>query len=115
MLAFKRALRSGVACFCGPECRRWGAGLVGARKYGAAAVLLFGLGGMGTEPGTLILNEAGKFLWSLEPLQPAWLLLLLLIPVIVWLSFRSLAGLGPIRRWVAIGLRCLLMILLILA
>src|SRR5207253_10264794 len=43
------------------------------------------------------------------------LLLLLLIPVIVWLSYRSLAGLGPIRRWVAIGLRCLLILLLTLA
>src|SRR5262249_37643666 len=31
------------------------------------------------------------------------------------LSFRSLAGLGPVRRWLAIGLRCLLILFLTLA
>ncbi len=46
---------------------------------------------------------------------PAWLLLLLLVPLIVALSFRSLAGLGPTRRLLAIGLRCLLVIALTLA
>ena len=38
--------------------------------------------------------------------EPWWLFLLLLIPLTIWWSFRSLAGLGPIRRWVALGLRC---------
>src|SRR5262249_23669089 len=33
----------------------------------------------------------------------------------VLLSYRSLAGLGPIRRWVAIALRCSLILLLALA
>src|SRR5438128_2534111 len=44
-----------------------------------------------------------------------WLLLLAFVPVIVLLSFRSLSGLGPARRWLAIGLRCLLVVLLTLA
>ena len=83
--------------------------------YVAAAVLLFGLGGIITEPGTWALTMAGRFLYSLEPLQPWWLLLLLFVPVIIWLSFRSLAGLGPGRRVLAIGLRCLLIALLTLA
>ena len=43
------------------------------------------------------------------------LLLLLLVPAIVYLSYRSLAGLGPVRRWLAIGLRSSLVILLTLA
>ncbi|HEV3142672.1 MAG TPA: VWA domain-containing protein [Gemmataceae bacterium] len=41
-----------------------------------------------------------------------WLSISLLI---VWISSRSLAALGPIRRIIAIGLRCLLVLFLILA
>ncbi len=59
------------------------------------------------EPLADALGVAGRFLFTIEPLEPWWLLLLLLLPLIVWLSFRSLSGLGPVRRWVAIGLRCL--------
>jgi len=83
--------------------------------YVAGAVLLLGLGGMGGDPGARALHATARLLASLQPLQPWWLLLLLLLPVIVGLSFRSLAGLGPVRRWVAIGLRCLLIALLALA
>ncbi len=46
---------------------------------------------------------------------PAYLALLALLPLIVALSFRSLAGLGPIRRWVAIAARCVVLLLAILA
>ena len=46
---------------------------------------------------------------------PAYLLLLLLVPMIWLWSFRSLAGLGRIRRLVAIGLRSALLILIALA
>src|SRR5262249_56708233 len=58
---------------------------------------------------------AGKVVLSLEPTQPWWLLLLGFIPAIILLSHRSLAGLGPVRRWIAIGLRCALVLLLTLA
>jgi uncharacterized membrane protein len=77
--------------------------------------LLLGLGGFLGLPAARGLERAGKFLLSLEPLEPWWLLLLLQVPLVVWFSFRSLAGLGPVRRWLAIGLRCLLVALLVLA
>jgi uncharacterized membrane protein len=35
--------------------------------------------------------------------------------LLIWVSSRSLAALGPIRRWIAIGLRCLLVLFLVLA
>src|SRR5207302_536833 len=50
-----------------------------------------------------------------EPTKPWWLLLLGLIPLIVFWSYRSLAGLGPVRRWIAIGLRSVLIFFLVLA
>jgi uncharacterized membrane protein len=42
--------------------------------------------------------------------NPWWLLVLLLIPITVWWSFHSLAGLGTVRRWVALGLRSALLL-----
>ena len=47
--------------------------------------------------------------------SPWYLLLLGLLPVLWWFSFRSLAGLGNIRRLIAIGLRTLVLLLLISA
>lgn len=44
----------------------------------------------------------------------ATLLFLGLAAPIVWLAMRSLAGLGPVRRWVALGARLLVLLLLIL-
>ncbi len=84
-----------------------------ASALGAATLL--GVGGLLMIPAGKAVAATGQVIISLEPVQPWWLLLLGLIPVIIWLSYRSLAGLGPVRRWVAIGLRCLLVILLTLA
>jgi uncharacterized membrane protein len=84
----------------------------------AAALAVLGLAAAGMWIGresSRALVTAGQTLWHLEVAQPWWLLLLLLIPVIVRMSYKSLAGLGPVRRWLAIGLRCLLIILLTLA
>jgi uncharacterized membrane protein/Mg-chelatase subunit ChlD len=54
--------------------------------------------------------------WSIAVGKPWWLLaLVVLLPPLVLLSARSLAGLGGGRRWVAIGLRSLLLTLLVLA
>ena len=61
------------------------------------------------------ITDGFKTIASLEPTQPWWLLLLLLIPLIIYLSYSSLAGLGPVRRWIAIGLRCSLIMFLTLA
>ena len=44
--------------------------------------------------------------------QPAWLWLCLLIPVLVLLSLRSLAGLDPVRRVLAIVVRSVLIMLI---
>jgi uncharacterized membrane protein len=49
---------------------------------------------------------------SITFLQPWWLLLLLLIPVTVWMGRKSLAGLGPWRRWIAVGFRSVIIALL---
>src|SRR5687768_12996227 len=81
----------------------------------AAGLALLGLGAAGVPAAGAGLVEAGRLLVSLEPTRPWWLLLLLLIPVIIRLSYRSLAGLGPVRRWLAIGLRCSLILFLTLA
>lgn len=54
------------------------------------------------------------FGWNLGFESPWWLLLLALIPVIWIFSFRSLAGLGRIRRIVAMGLRTLVLLLIVL-
>src|SRR5216684_6264990 len=83
--------------------------------YAIAAIGFLGLGAACTQAISQGLIEAGTMLTRLEAMQPWWLLGLGLVPVIVALSFRSLAGLGPVRRWVAIGLRCLGVILLVLA
>lgn len=59
--------------------------------------------------------SAVRTLRTLEFVQPWWLLLLLVLPLLIRFSYRSLAGLGPVRRWVALSARCLLVTLLILA
>jgi uncharacterized membrane protein len=83
--------------------------------YSVGALLLLGLGAVCADVVGEWLIDAGKLALSLEPTQPWWLLLLGVVPVIIFLSYRSLAGLGPVRRWIAIGLRCLLVVLLTLA
>ncbi len=46
---------------------------------------------------------------------PGYLVLLALLPLLVVFSIRSLAGLGPVRRWIAIGVRCLVVACMVLA
>ncbi|MFN0137398.1 MAG: VWA domain-containing protein, partial [Phycisphaerae bacterium] len=46
---------------------------------------------------------------------PQYLVLLATIPLVVALSYRSLAGLGPVRRWLAIVLRCGVIACMVLA
>jgi uncharacterized membrane protein len=47
--------------------------------------------------------------------RPLYLFLLLLIPVMWWLGYRSLAGLGRFRRWFALTLRSLVLLLIVFA
>src|SRR4051812_18264337 len=59
--------------------------------------------------------------------QPAWIIDLEFLPAwkvfalfavcavpIVWLGTRSLAGLGPVRKWVAVGVRLLVLLVICL-
>lgn len=90
---------------------RWSAHLA----YALAGVALLGFGAANAEVVGRGLEDTFQALSRLEAVQPWWLLLLALIPLTIWLSFRSLADLGPVRRWVAIGLRCLVILLLVLS
>jgi uncharacterized membrane protein/Mg-chelatase subunit ChlD len=95
--------------------------------YAAGGLLLLGLGSAGAVRLSEALVETVKDLRSFQLEDPGWwhvwgplwvplyLLLLVLVPAIIWLSYRSMAGLGPVRRWLAIGLRCLQIVLLTLA
>jgi uncharacterized membrane protein len=89
--------------------------------YLVGAALLAGIGGLTAAPaGGILANFSGATATALDSghigiAEPWWLLLLLLVPLIVLFSFRSLAGLGPTRRCLAIGLRCLLVVFLTLA
>ncbi len=54
--------------------------------------------------------------WSIRFDDPWWLLLIpLVLPPLVWASQRSLTGLGPIRRILAIGIRSFVITLVVLA
>ncbi len=90
-------------------------GWVRPLAYAVGALFAIGIGGLVSLAAGEGLRVAGRALTSLEPAQPWWLLLLLLVPLVFWFSYRSLAGLGPVRRWVALGLRCLLIALVALA
>ena len=47
--------------------------------------------------------------------SPWYLLILAVLPPMWWYGYRRLAVLGPIRRWIALGLRTLLVALLVVA
>ena len=64
-----------------------------------------------TETTTMMLGN-----WSISFGNPWWLILLpLVLPPLVWSSYRSLAGLGPVRRALAILLRAAVITLIVLA
>jgi uncharacterized membrane protein len=79
-----------------------------------ATLFVFTLGGF-VAPVQAGVVSAARTLRTLEFVQPWWLLLLVVIPAIVYFSYQSLAGLGPIRRWIALTVRCLLVLLLVMA
>ena len=47
--------------------------------------------------------------------SPWYLLLLLLLPVIWWFSYRKLSPLGPVRRWIVLAIRTTIILLIVLA
>src|SRR5688500_10029227 len=58
---------------------------------------------------------SAMFQHSLAFDRPIYLLLLGLIPILWWLGYRSLAGLGRWRRWFALSLRALVVLLIVFA
>src|SRR5438067_5730315 len=60
--------------------------------YSIGGLLLLGFGGLWVDPLGEVISEAFHTIRGLEALQPWWLLLLLVIPLIFYFSFHSLAG-----------------------
>jgi hypothetical protein len=78
---------------------------------------IFALGrGAWTEVGTgEAVMTALRSLRGLEFVRPWWLVLLVLVPVVVLMGRKSLSGLGPVRKWVAVGARATIVALLAMA
>ena len=72
---------------------------------------LAGAGGRDLQSGVV---SAAHMLGSIDVVQPWWLLGLGLVPLLIYLGYHSLAGLGPVRRWTALGIRSLLVATLVL-
>jgi len=83
--------------------------------YVLTGFLFFGVGNLLCTLFAEGLEVSRVFLLSLRPQEPWWLALLLLIPVIIWTSWRNLISLGETRRWMALGLRCSLVAFLAFA
>ena len=80
-----------------------------------AGALLIGFGAWITKPASIGLADAGTSLRGLEFVRPEWLALLVFVPMVFYVSRRSLSGLGPTRKWVAISARALVIALLAMA
>ena len=80
--------------------------------YVLTCLFFFGLGDWSGAAVASSLRIAGLFLLSLRVQEPWWLVLLLAAPVLFWTSYRNLVTLGPARRWIVLGLRCSLIVLL---
>src|SRR5262245_40790609 len=51
--------------------------------------------------------------WSITFLSPLWLILLAALPLVWWISWQSLGGLGRLRKWAAITFRTVMLIVVI--
>ncbi|MCU0702497.1 MAG: VWA domain-containing protein [Fimbriiglobus sp.] len=78
-------------------------------------VAVAGFGGWVGRPTAEFLAEAGKSVFYTRFVSPWWLLLLALAPLVYIIGRKSLSGLGPVRRWVAITARTLVVVLIVLA
>ncbi len=68
----------------------------------------------------VLLAPVGVLVWlfgapKLAFARPWFLLLLAVVPVLAWFSYRPLSALGEVRRWLALGLRSGIVAALILA
>ncbi len=78
-------------------------------------MLLAGVGGLVVRPAGAAVRESAGSVGGVQFVQPQWLALLVLVPLVYVVSRRSLTGLGPTRKWAAIGLRAAGLTLLALA
>ena len=78
-------------------------------------VALAGFGGLVGRPTGEFLFEAVKSAIFTRFVSPWWLIALVLAPLVYVIGRKSLSGLGPVRRWVAIGARTLVVVLIALA
>jgi uncharacterized membrane protein len=83
--------------------------------YAVTCLLFFGLGDWSGGTIAESLRLTWLFLTSLRPQEPWWLILLVAVPLLIWTSWHNLITLGPTRRWLVLGLRCSLVVLLALA
>jgi hypothetical protein len=100
-----------LKCFYLLFSTRWYAGPAVA----LAGAFLAGVGSVACTPMGDAIAAGARTAGSFEVISPFWLAALATIPAVVWFSRKSLAGLGPVRRWVVVGLRCLVITLLALA
>jgi uncharacterized membrane protein len=80
-----------------------------------AALMLLGLGGLVIPDLGRGIAEAWRSARGLEFVRPWWLVLLVCVPPVFLISRHSLSGLGPVRRWTAVGTRALVLTLLVAA
>lgn len=78
----------------------------------AGTVAVLGFGGWVGRPIAEFVVEAVKSTVFTRFVSPWWLLLLVLAPLVYVIGRKSLSGLGPVRRWVAITARTLVVVLL---
>jgi uncharacterized membrane protein len=78
-------------------------------------IAVLGFGGWVGRPTAEFFVEATKSVIWTRFVSPWWLLLLLLTPLVYVIGRKSLSGLGPVRRWVVIAARSLVVALLALA
>ncbi len=78
-------------------------------------LLLAGVGGLVVRPAGAGVAEALGSVTGVQFVRPQWLFLLLVVPLIPLISRRTLSGLGPTRKWTAVGLRTAGVALLALA
>lgn len=81
----------------------------------AGFVAMLGFGGVVGRPITEFIVEASKSVLWTRFVSPWWLFLLLTAPLVYLIGRKSLSGLGPVRRWVAITARTLVVLLIALA
>lgn len=82
---------------------------------GLAVVSVLTLGAWSVPSAQAVVPEVTQSLASVEFVEPFWLFLLGFVPVVIVVASRSLSGLGPVRKVVAVTLRCLLVSALALA